>query len=330
MIKKTTARAFSNIALIKYWGKQDVSLNLPAVDSLSMTLDRFHTTTTLSPASENHDSISLDGQPLDSKTQKRLVDFINMFRKETGASGYLSVETVNNFPTAAGLASSASGFAALTTALNEAYGLQLPIAKQADLARRGSGSAPRSLFGGFATIKRTGEGDNVQVAVRQIAPPDHWNICLVVAVTTLSAKKVGSTEGMQRSRLTSPFYQAWIDSNRKLFDEAIIAVENRDFEKLGELTEASCFAMHGLIMSSQPAILYWNPVTIELINATWQLRDSGICCYATIDAGPHVKILALAKDSELVARRLQEVSEVKSVTINHPGPGAAVISEQEK
>ena len=292
-----TATAHPNIALVKYWGKRDVALNLPAVSSLSLTLDTFRTETTVTWGAER-DSLELDGRPATDKELARVVRFLDRL----GEREPCRVVSANNFPTAAGLASSSSGFAALALAAATAAGRALSPEQLSVLARMGSGSASRSLWGGFVRWQLGEQPDGSDSHGIPVAPADHWDVAMVVAVVSGAKKSVGSTEGMERSRHTSPYYQAWVDTAEAQVDEGQAAVLARDLPRLGEVMEASTLQMHSVMHTSRPPIVYWAGRTLDCWHAVAELRRQGIGAWATMDAGPNVKVLCEGRDAEYVAR----------------------------
>lgn len=325
-----TARAIahSNIALCKYWGKRvdaPAELNLPATGSLSLTLDALWTETEVAPASA--DRFELDGAThVDDAARKVFAQLDRLWRAAGGAGVRppTRVHSTNHLPTAAGLASSASGFAALTLAAMAAYGGELDRARLAALARMGSGSAARSLWGGFVRLDRGSRPDGEDCVARPLLPADHWDVRLVVVQTTAGRKPIGSTAGMERSRLTSPYYPAWVDGSNPDLDRAQAALEARDLEALGAVVEHSCFKMHACMFASSPPFSYWNGTTVEVMRAVWAARAAGLLGYVTIDAGPHVKVLCTAADAPTWARQLGELSGVVAVQTCAPGPDAHV------
>ena len=280
------------------------------------------TTTTVRFADDlKADDIKLDGRPADPKSTKRISRFLDRVRQRAGIKTYAEVTTANNFPTAAGLASSASGFAALTLAATLAAELDLSSTELAELARLGSGSAARSLSGGFVHLKAGSGPQGHDFSVRSIAPPDHMDLALVLAVNSDAAKAVGSSEGMERTRRHSPYYRPWIETNRSLLQEALRAVKQQDFPTLGRLTEASCFRMHAAMLATDPPLIYWNGATLDTIRRIHALRDKGLEGYVTIDAGPHAKVLCRRKDAEAWKIELSTCPGVERVLVETPGPG---------
>ncbi len=325
-----TARAVahSNIALVKYWGKRtgvDEDLNLPAVGSLSLTLSDLRTETTVAPAPA--DRFELDGAAVTGKVADKVFAHLDRVWAATGAKGPrpgAHVTSRNHLPTAAGLASSASGFAALTLAAAGAYDLDAPREALSALARRGSGSAARSLWGGFVRLDRGRAPDGSDCVARQLHGPEHWDLRLLVVETTAGAKDVGSTEGMARCRDTSPYYGPWVATSEADLDAATKALAARDLAALGEVMEHSCFKMHAAMMASRPPLLYWNGTTLEAIRAVWAARSDGLAGYVTSDAGPHVKVLCAADQAEPLAARLAPVPGVLRVRTLSPGPDATL------
>ncbi len=329
-MRTAKATAHSNIALVKYWGKREDDgrdLNLPAVGSLSMTLDDLWTETEVGPAAGTDDVFELDGETISGGPADKVrahLDRLWAHGDLGGARPPCRVRSINHLPTAAGLASSASGFAALTVAAAAAFDLRLDATTLSALARRGSGSAARSIFGGFVRLDRGTRSDGADCIARQIQTADHWDLRLVVVQTTRDRKPVGSTSGMERSRDTSPYFPAWVDTSAVDLDAAEQALQARDLEALGEVVEHSCFKMHACMLATRPPILYWNGTTVTVIRDVWAARAAGIPGYVTIDAGPHVKVLTTAAHAEALRTRLQDIPGVEQVGVSKPGPDARV------
>ncbi|WP_424448732.1 diphosphomevalonate decarboxylase [Microbacterium arborescens] len=314
-----TAIAHPNIALVKYWGKRDSVLNLPATGSLSMTLDIFPTTTTvtLDDAAER-DSLVLNGDERTDGPAERVSRFLDIVRALAGSSARARVETVNTVPSAAGLASSASGFAALAVAAAAAYGLDLDTRALSRLARRGSGSASRSIIPGFA-IWHAGEDDESSFA----EPLDAPELAMVVAMVEKREKAVSSREAMRRTVLTSPFYPAWVSSTAESLEAAADASRAGDVERLGRITEVNALRMHALIQSCDPPIRYLNPVSVEIFDRVAALRESGVDAWATADAGPNVVVLTEPDSVDAVTAALTGLAEL---AVARPGPAAALVT----
>jgi diphosphomevalonate decarboxylase len=322
---KATAEAFANIALAKYWGKSDVALNLPAVPSLSLTLDPLRTQTRVEfDASLTHDELLLNDTRGAGRTLARVVHLLENVRKEAGFGTFARVESHNHFPTASGLASSASGFAALAIAARAAASLPFDRNKASALARQASASAARSVFGGFVVLA-AGQHDEATLCAQPIFERTHWDLRVVVAVTTEGEKETGSTLGMEHSRTTSPYYEAWVANAPLYFERVLEGVRTRDLELAGEAMEESTFAMHACALAASPGILYFTPSTLAAYETVKSLRKNGVCAYATMDAGPHVKVFCDANDVDRVNHALLQTSGVLRTITASPGRGAELI-----
>jgi diphosphomevalonate decarboxylase len=328
---KATAQAYANIALVKYWGKRDSHLNIPAAGSISMTLnDLFTRTAVRFDADLEHDRLILNGSRASSEQETRVSRFLDLFRHKAGVETYAEVTSENNFPTGAGLASSASAFAALTMAAGHALGLQLSPVELSKLARRGSGSAARSVFGGFVEMYPGEEIDGSDAYAVPLYPQDYWSLELLIFVTAEQTKAVGSTEGMNRTANTSPFYRGWLESNQQDLAALRSALDRKDFPLLGETAESNCLKMHGLAMSANPGIVYWNSLTVTLIHEVRRLRETGVPAYFTIDAGPQVKVLCPPGYAGKIKEELGNIDGIKQVMITRPGPGCTVLSNEQR
>ncbi len=322
MTHTATFRVGSNIAFIKYWGVADASLNIPLNNSISMTLADAHTTTTVTWDSEGRlaaDEVMLDGEQLSSTKAKRIVDHLDRLRSLAGVGYRAQVTSLNNFPTASGIASSASGFAALTVAGCAALGLDLDPSRLSALARRGSGSASRSLFGGFVEWER-GHDDGDSIA-HPLYPADHWDLRDIVAVVSSEEKKVSSANGHLLA-LTSPL----IDARRSHVDgwlaEVRRAIVERDIARLGPIIELDALTMHSIMMTSTPNLLYWQPGTLSILHLVQQWRrDEGLPVYFTIDAGPNVHLICEAALAPVIEARLAQLPDVERVIVSRPGAG---------
>ena len=322
---QATAVAHPIIALIKYWVKSDAEQNIPAVGSLSITLDGLTTTTSvLFDAGLGEDEFLLGGEA-DSSMAARVTHCLDLVRDRVGVQIRARVESDNDFPTAAGLASSASGFAALVTAADAALDAGIPRAELADLARRASGSAARSIFGGFVELRLTPNGSNPAETLQILGPTD-WTLRVAVAVTESGPKEIGSTEGMIRTEHTSPFYECWVNSSEEDLADARLAIAGRDFEALAELSESSCLKMHAVMLSARPGLVYWNGATVECIRRVRQLRADGVPAFFTVDAGPQVKVVCTPEAFDRVTAKLSEIEGVRQVLASGLGEGARVVS----
>lgn len=305
----TIACAHPNIALIKYWGKAPGPGNVPAAPSLSITLDSLATRTAVDDAAT--DAFELNGRVIDDpKLAACLADLRTRYDVRP-----LSIRSTNNFPTAAGLASSASGFAALVTAVDAHCGLGMDAPTRSVFARRASGSAARSIFGGFVALK------GPDWAAAPLLEASAWPLRVVIAVTAAGPKPVASSAGMRRS-MDSPYYPAWVSSTHEDFLAARERIAARDFAGLAELAEYSCLKMHGLMLASRPGLLYWNGATLACLHRIRELRAAGIPVFFTVDAGPQVKAVCLPEHAATVRTALAELPGVIEILEAGLGDGA--------
>ncbi|MDP9151946.1 MAG: diphosphomevalonate decarboxylase, partial [Myxococcota bacterium] len=331
-MSEATAEAHPNVALSKYWGKRAGAGNYPAVPSLSVTLAGLTTRTSVrfddSLADDRlrvHAGSALDptedraGKDTLGEPRRRVIELLDRVRHAAGERRRADIRSRNDFPTASGLASSASGFAALALAAVRAAGLDWDAARVSDLARRSSASAARSLFGGFVELRAAGVTPSADcvLAAQPLAPSGHLPLAIVVAVTTNAPKSIGSTEGMRRTMDRSPYAQAWLREAPRLHGLLREALLARDFERVGELSEASALAMHASALAA--GVTYWNGGTLEALATVAALRRSGTLAYATIDAGPHVKVLTRPHDSAAVGAALKATSGVIRIIEAFPG-----------
>jgi len=335
-VMHSVAEANTNIALVKYWGKCDPSLNLPAVPSLSLTLAGLTTRTevVLDPAL-SADELLLNDQVVSGEPLRKVSRHLDRVARSLGLPGrfFAQVRSHNNFPTAAGLASSASAFAALTVA---GYGallgekaLDQPLNRSllSSWARQGSGSAARSLFGGLAVlgVGTPGQVDSAQAS--QLLSPDEWSeLRLVIGVVSDEAKETSSTDGMTLTANTSPYYSPFVAGAPRDLLEATQAVRTKDLPLLGRIAERSALRMHASAMAADPGVVYLRGSTIEGYHAIVRLRHSGVEAYFTCDAGPHPKALTTVAHAEQVAAALGAVPGVKRTIIATPGEGACLLS----
>lgn len=315
-----TARAHTNIALIKYWGKRDTALILPYTSSVSLTLDDFYTDTRV----RFDNALEADGFALDDQPQStaKITRFLDLVRAQAGITTRATVESWNHVPTAAGLASSASAYAALALAASRAAGLLLDDRALSRLARRGSGSASRSIYGGLAIWHR---GTDDESSFAEALPPTTLPLRMVVALIDTGEKAVSSRTLMANTVETSPYYPAWVDHNEAAAAAMVSALTANDFAAIGHLTEQSSAQMHAAILASDPAFTYFQPQTLAVWAAVRNLRESGIPAYATMDAGPNVKILTLADHVPAVQAAIAALNLPQLTT--GPGPAAAILEE---
>jgi len=323
MAKTVTAKAHTNIALVKYWGKKDAALMLPQNGSISLTLDHFYTQTSVSfDAHLSADQVYFNHQLLPAAKAARISRFLDLVRHRSGQATFATVQTENHVPTSAGLASSASGFAALAGAASRAAGLRLDAAGLSRLARRASGSPTRSIFGGFVEW-HTGHDDQSSYA-EVLQDPVNWDIQMNAVVLKATQKPISSTDGMARVVATSPYYPAWVttaETDLKRMRQAIIA---RDLTAVGQIAETNAMRMHALNLSADPAFNYFTADTLTAIQAVSDLRSHGINCYYTLDAGPNVKIICAGQDTNVIMTRLQQHFDADQLIVAKPGPGITI------
>ncbi|MFD2630457.1 diphosphomevalonate decarboxylase [Oceanobacillus kapialis] len=323
---KATAKAHTNIALIKYWGKRNEGIILPTNSSLSLTLDGFYTTTSVQFSEEyTNDQFMLNDKPVADEQFKRVSSFLDLIRQKAGKSLYAAVESTNEVPTAAGFASSASGFAALAAAGTKALGLDLSDKELSALTRQGSGSACRSIYGGFAEWQMGTEENGTDSYAVPIAPAEHWDLRVAAVVLSSTMKKVSSRAGMKRTVETSPFYQGWLDSIPADMKQIKEGINERDFEKVGEVAEANCLKMHATTLGANPPFTYWHDTTMTVMQAVRDLREKGVPAYFTIDAGPNVKVLYLPENEEVIEKTLRTIPGVADIRLSRPGQGVTYL-----
>ncbi len=328
-----TAVAHPNIALVKYWGKRDPVLNLPREGSLSLTLAGMESRTTVRfDRTLARDQLVLDGATAPEASLRKAVRILDEARRRSSGrltGTYAHVESRNDFPTGAGLASSASGFAALACAAAAAADLALEPNELSVLARLGSGSACRSVLGGFVEWQRGERADGLDSHAVEVAPPSHWDVVMLVAVVAEGPKAVASTEGMERTRATSPFYEPFLASIPGDLERAREAVLARDLAALGVVMERNCLRMHAAMLGAEPALVYLRGASLVVTERVRKLRHDGTPAYFTIDAGPNVKVLCDSGNASAVADALDDVSGVVRVIRAVPGLAARVVERDD-
>lgn len=311
-----SAFAPSNIALCKYWGKRDKALNLPINPSLSVSLGELGSRTELTLHDATEDLVLLNGeaQPLDAGFAAKVIEFLDLFRQPE--SPRLRVDTHNNIPTAAGLASSASGFAALMLAVDKLYGFNLSPEQLSAFARLGSGSASRSIFEGFVEWQMGVRDDGMDSHALALGEP--WPDFRIGLLTlTSAAKSVGSRAGMQRTVDTAHLYQSWPLQAAADLQRIHQAIQEQDFELLGATAEQNALSMHATMIASWPPLLYWQPESVAAMQQVWELRQQGLPLFFTMDAGPNLKLLFQRRDQDQVLQAfpsLQVVAPFESAT----------------
>ena len=319
-----TAQANPNIAFIKYWGNRDNTLRIPMNGSISMNLDGLYTRTTASfQPSLPYDELIINGHEVRGAGLDRISYILDIIRGMANIHERAEVITENNFPSGAGIASSASAFAALALAGSTAAGLKLGEPELSRLARRGSGSAARSIPGGFVEWQAgTGDADSFALS---IAGPDHWNLVDCVAIVSASHKKTGSTEGHAIAG-TSPLQAARVADAPRRLDICRKAILERDFDAFAAIVELDSDMMHAVMMTSTPALHYWKPASLDVMSCVRQWRMEGIPVCYTVDAGPNIHVICPETEAQLIEKRLRGIQGVDRVLVARAGGPAKVVN----
>jgi diphosphomevalonate decarboxylase len=317
-------RAHTNIALIKYWGKENEDLIIPKNNSLSLTLDAFYTDTSVTfDDALTEDELILDGDKQDARTLSKVQRVLDEVRTLAGLESKARIESINHVPTAAGLASSASGLAALAGAASQAAGLDLSDQELSKLARIGSGSASRSIFGGFAEwIKGHDHDSSYAVPVDDA----QWDIGMLFIIVNDAKKDVSSRDGMKRTVETSPFYDGWLNSLDADLSAMKQAVSDRDIEQVGQIAERNALKMHATTLGASPPFTYWTAESMKAMDAVRELRKLGYTAYFTMDAGPNVKIICRQSDLSALKQELSKTFGDEQLIAAKPGPGLHLLN----
>jgi diphosphomevalonate decarboxylase len=321
--RSATAVASPNIAFIKYWGNRDHERRLPANSSLSMTLSGLETRTSVTLMDDyNRDRFLLNGVETSGEPLDRVSSCLDHLRRKANDRTFALIESMNNFPEGAGIASSASAFAALTFAGSTALGLDLSPRVLSQYARLGSGSASRSMFGGYVIWHRGHTSDDSYA--EQLAPPDHWDLVDLIAIVSEQHKSTGSSRGHYLAD-SSPLQAARIADAQRRIDICREAILSLDFESLASIIELDSNLMHAVMLTSTPSLFYWQPATLEIIHTINTLREEGLeVCY-TIDAGPNVHCICEAGSASAVKERITELPGVINLIETHPGQGPNIL-----
>ena len=312
-MKETVAIAHPNFALVKYWGKKDSNQNRPAMSSISITVDSMISKTKIFKNSQsNHHQLFING--VEQSDLSKILPPLEYLSEFSRADEYLVIESQNNFPTSSGLASSASGIASFVTAYEAHYNLCLDINHKVEASMLGSGSAPRSLIGGFVLMDHKND-----YRCSQILKEPEWPLDVLICIASKEPKEISSREGMEISKKTSPIYQDWLDVNDKHINLALNAIKNKDMAGLENVTEENCKLMHEVMKTSIPSISYMTEVTYRCLSEIENLRSLGHKLFYTIDAGPQVKIICDPTSSEIIKNRIIETTDV--IDIIHAGIG---------
>ena len=323
--RSATAVACPNIAFIKYWGNRNQTLRIPANGSLSMNLEGLYTLTTVKfDPKFPSDVLTLNKAPTSGGALSRVSDLLERVRRQAKFNTYAEVTSENNFPTGSGIASSASAFSALALAASKAAGLDLNEKDLSILARTGSGSAARSIPGGFVEWQ-PGNGHRSSYAFT-IAPPDHWGLADLIAVISKEHKATGSTSGHALAD-SSPLQAARVSDAPRRLAICRRALLDRDFEKFAEVVELDSNIMHAVMQTSSPPLLYWQPATVAVMNAVRSWRKAGLPVCYTIDAGPNVHVITQKEEYGKVQRLLEDIPGVKDALRAFPGGPAKLIAQ---
>jgi len=326
---KVTVKANANIALTKYWGKKDAALKTPWNSSTSVTLDGLETTTTVEfDKKYKTDIFVLDGKTFEETTDefKEVKEQLDIIRGKAKIDLKAKVVSKNDFPTAAGFASSASGLAALTFASAKAAGLNLSTKELSIISRMGSGSASRSLIDGFAIWHKGSASDGLDSFAEQIAPKEHWpEFRILGCVVSKNAKKIKSRAGMAQSVKTSPIFEQWYTNAEKDAQAMVQLIKDKKFEEVGALAQKNCLLMHACAITTTPPVIYWAPGTLEVMHRVLELQDEGMKCYFTMDGGPQVKIICLEKDVKAIKKEIKKLEFVHDIIECKPGLGPRVV-----
>jgi diphosphomevalonate decarboxylase len=323
---KASAVAHPNFALVKYWGKRDESLILPFNNSIGLTADNLTCTTTVEFSRQYHqDSLIVNGN---TESAQNASKFLDKAREKANIKLFAKIVSKTDFPQSSGLASSAAGYAALALAVDSALKLKLSQKELSILARHGSGSASRSVCEGFVEWHKGSLSDGTDSYAETIFSKDYWpQFRMIVCITTNEQKDIKSRPGMVQTVKTSPMYKSWLESVDKDLDLVRKSIQNRDFSVVGNIAEHNCLKMHAAMMTTIPSILYWNPITLNIIQKINEWRAKGLECYFTIDAGPQVKIICLQNSSSEIIKRCNEIQGVLDTIEIKPGECAHIIPE---
>ena len=324
---KATALANSNIAFIKYWGNRDEALRLPANGSISMNLAGLETRTSVGfRKTIQADTLTINGETIRGAALQRVSALLDLVRQMAGINTPARVTSQINFPTGAGIASSAAAFAALALAAAQAADLELDEAGLSRLARRGSGSACRSIPTGFVEWQMgSGEADCYAVS---IAPPEHWPLVDCIAIVSSDPKSIGSTEG-QALAGTSPLQAVRVADAPRRLEICRNAIQRRDFEALAGVVELDSNMLHAVMMTSNPALFYWQAATLTVMQAVQSARTKGLAACYTVDAGPNIHVITGMAEAERTAGLLRSLPGVREVRTAQVGGPARLISEEQ-
>ena len=314
-MKETTAIAHPNFALVKYWGKKDSKQNRPAMSSISITVDSMQSKTKIFKNKlSNCHQFFING--MEETDLSRIYPSLFYLSEISKSDDYLVIQSENNFPTSSGLASSASGIASFVTAYDAHYDLNLEMSNKIEACILGSGSAPRSLIGGFVLMDHKNNYSCTQVLSKA-----DWPVDVLICLASKETKKISSRQGMEISKRTSPLYQDWLGRNDKDISLALEAIKEKDMSRRENVTEENCNFMHEVMKTSKPPIIYMNDVTHSCIAEIENLRASGHKLFYTVDAGPQIKIICDPKSTNTIKDTIAQKTDV--IDIIHTGLGGS-------
>ncbi len=324
--RSASALARANVALVKYWGKRDEERNLPAVGSISLTLDGLEALATVRVCRDGEPRFRTNGRPVEGLAAQRMARFLDdLAASGEGGAPLLAADVEANFAVGAGLASSAAIYCAVTAAALAVLGRRVAAEELSGLARLGSGSAARSVYGGLVEWSRGVAPDGHDSVARQLLPESAWDLAMLVAITSEEMKRTASRDAMRAVAETSPLYRGWLDAQEEDLAAMRDAIARRDLAAVGRIAEENCLRMHATCFAARPPIVFWTPATLAVMDAVRALRDGGTGAYFTIDAGPQVKVLCLRADVDAVAERLAAVPGVRRVLRSGPGRGVEMV-----
>jgi diphosphomevalonate decarboxylase len=318
--KSITVKANANFALLKYWGKLERESNIPEMPSISITISSLTSSVEIKH-SDLESLYYLNNKIVDRSTKDKWLKVISQFSDQSSDHEKIIINASNDFQTSSGLASSASGIAALTGALAHYFDSKHNLEDLSRVARMGSASAARSIYGGFVELVIQSSGKRLDGYAKQIVNQDYWPLTVLVCITSYKKKKISSTDGMSLSRESSVIYDDWVRFSNAIIDEGREAIIRKDFIKLADLAELSCLFMHAVMMTTMPSLVYWNKKTIECIECIRELRGMGVPVFFTVDAGPHVKVICEPVYTDIVMGALSSIIAEDSILVGTIGRG---------
>ena len=314
------AIAHPNFALIKYWGKSDASNNLPDMSSISITIDTLFSTAKVSYDSTLKKDLWILND-IEQESLGQIKPTMNYLKSFKPVKDFCVIESTNNFPTAAGLASSASGVASIVVAINELFNLNLSEKELINAAILGSGSAPRSLYSGFVYLNKK------NYSCETILDSNQWPLKIIICQTSSDRKLVSSRDGMRISKSTSSYYKDWVNDQDNDIKKALKAIKMKDFDLLGEVSEDNCKKMHKVMETSKPPLIYRNATSHLCIQKIEEMKVNGIGIFHTIDAGPQVKIICKAQHADQVISEMKSIPNIQDIIEVNIGQGARLTNE---